>query len=150
MGEVFTITPASTRPIWFLVSIGSLLLALMLSFGLFMYASRATIFELVPDGLRISRTPYGRTIPWSSIDASGARAINLAIDSTYRPSLRTNGMSVPGYQVGWYRLGGSGKGLLFVTEPESVAAIPVKEGYTLLVSVEDAEEFIEAVRRRAG
>lgn len=150
MTEVFTITPASTKPLWIIAVIGALLVALLLLFAFFVYSSRATRFELSADGLAIRRTVYGRTLPWSSLEVDEARAVNLRESPALQPTFRTNGLGLPGYQAGWFRLRRAGKGLLFITDPSHVVALPTRQGYTLLLSVRDPEAFIAALRRSAA
>ncbi len=149
MPEVFTIPPASAKPLWVVGAIGALLLSLLLFFAYVVYASRATRYEISRAGLAVRRTPYGRTVPWSSLDVTQARVIDLRSAPDVRPTLRTNGIGLPGYQAGWFRLGDRGKGLLFVTDPSRVVVLPTRDGFTLLLSVQDPATFLEAVRRAA-
>lgn len=149
MAEVFSIAPAAARPLWFLGGIGTLLLAILLLFGFFAYSSRNTTFVLTDDGLAIRGTMYGRTLPWSSLRVEEAHAVDLRESTELRPTLRTNGLGLPGYQAGWFRLR-RGKGLLFVTDPSRVVAVPTTEGYVLVASVGDPEAFLEALRRRSA
>lgn len=147
MAEVFTIAPASTKPLWIIGAIGALLLALLLLFLFFVYSSRATRFEISSEGLAISGTLYGRTLRWSSLDVEQARVVNLGESPELQPTLRTNGLGLPGYQAGWFRLRRQGRGLLFVTDASRVVALPTREGYTILLSVRDPNAFLEALRR---
>ena len=146
MPEVFTIAPASAKPLWFLGGIGAMLLGLLLLFVYFGYSSRGTRFVLGPDGLSIRGTFYGRTVPWSSLEVEQARMVDLAEERELRPTLRTNGIGLPGYRAGWFRLSRGVKGLLFVTDPSRVVAIPTRDGYTLLLSVSDPGGFLQALR----
>jgi Bacterial PH domain len=149
MPDVFAIAPASTKPLWFLGAIGVLLLGLLLLFAFFGYSSRATRFVLSSEGLAIRGTLYGRTVPWSRLEVDQARVVDLREERELRPTLRTNGLGLPGYRAGWFRLPNRGRGLLFVTDPSRVVAIPTREGYTLLLSVAEADAFVEALRREA-
>jgi hypothetical protein len=149
MPELFTIPPASAKPLWVVAAIGALLLSLLLFFAYVVYASRATQYEISRDGLAVRRTPYGRTIPWPSLDVAQARVVDLRNVSELRPTLRTNGIGLPGYQAGWFRLGERGRGLLFVTDPSRVVALPTRDGFTLLLSVQEPAAFLEAIRRAA-
>ena len=150
MSDVFTIAPASAKPLWVLAAIGALLVSLLLAFGYFAYASRATRFELSASGLAIRRTAYGRKLPWSSLDVERARVVDLRSTPELQPTRRTNGIGLPGYQAGWFRLRERGRGLLFVTDPSRVVEVPTREGYTLLLSVREPEAFVDAIRKAAG
>lgn len=150
MSEVFTIAPAPARALWFLAAIGALLLALLLLFAFFAYSSRATRFEISPEGLAIRGTLYGRAVPWSALEVDQASVVDLRTDADFRPRLRTNGLGLPGYRVGWFRMRRPGKGLLFVTDPTRVVALPTRDGYTLLLSAREPAEFIAALQRGAS
>lgn len=150
MPEVFTIAPASTKALWFLGGVGGLLLALLLLFGYFAYSSRWTRYEVSPAGLAIRGTMYGRALPWTSLEIEQARVVNLRDAADLQPTLRTNGLGLPGYQAGWFRLRGRSKALLFMTDPSRVVAIPTHEGYTLLLSVRDPGAFLGALQRAAS
>ena len=145
MGEVFGIVPAAPRSLIFLAAIVLLLLAILTMLGYFAYSSQATRFELREEGLAIRRTLYGRTIAWSSLRLDEATAVNLHDSPELRPTMRTNGIGLPGYGAGWFRLRG-GRGLLFVTDRSRIVAIPTTEGYTLMISVADPEHFLARLR----
>jgi hypothetical protein len=60
--------------------------------------------------------------------------------------LRTNGIGLPGYQVGWFRLKNGETALLYVTDESTVTYLPTTEHDVLLLSVENAEAFLQALR----
>jgi hypothetical protein len=106
-------------------------------------APRLLRFEVSPGGLTIRGDLfYGRTIPISDLDLDRARVVRLDAASEFTPVRRTNGTGLPGYQAGWFRLKDGGKALLFVGDKSSVTMIPVKQGYTLLISAGDAEKLL--------
>jgi hypothetical protein len=53
---------------------------------------------------------------------------------------------MPGYKAGWFKLQNGQKALLFVGDSKRVVLIPVRSGYSLLLSVPDAEGFLTALR----
>ena len=140
---------APARSLWFIAAIAALMLALLLLFGYFAFASRFTRYEITPDGLSIRGTLYGRQLPWSSLTPEEARVVDLASEAALQPTLRTNGLGLPGYQAGWFRLRRAGRGLLFLTDRSRVVVVPTTLGYTLVLSVIDPEGFVEALRRRS-
>ena len=149
MAEVFSMPAAPSRALWVLAATGALLVGLLLLFGYFALASRATRYELSPAGLAIRGTLYGRTLPWSSLGPADARIVDLATTPELQPTLRTNGLGLPGYQAGWFRLRRAGKGLLFLTDRSRVVVIPTRLGYTLLLSTSEPERFLATLRRAA-
>ena len=145
--DVFVMPPAPARSLWMLAAIGALMLGLLLLFGWFAIASRGTRYEVTADGLAIRGTMYGRSIPWASMETDGVRAVDLRDERELQPTLRTNGIGLPGYQAGWFRLRRAGKGLVFLTDRSRVVAIPTRLGYTVLLSTSEPERLVQALRR---
>ena len=146
MKQVFSFAPASGFPANLIVAlIGVPILAIV---GYLISAPRLIRFEVSPEGLRIRGDFfYGRTIPVSRLEMEKARAIDFDSSPEYKPVLRTNGTGLPGYQAGWFRLRNGEKALVFVGDRRRVVVIPVRDGYSLLLSVLDADEFLSALRR---
>ena len=145
MSEVFQLVPASDRTLWVLGGIAFLLISLLCLFGYVAYSSRHIRFEISPEGLAISDRLYGRTISAESLVLEEAIRVDLSGVSEYRLRLRTNGVGLPGYRAGWFRLQNGEKALLFVTDLERVVYVPTREGYSVLLSVVAPEEFLEAL-----
>jgi hypothetical protein len=76
--------------------------------------------------------------------------VNLSETPEYQPTLRTNGLGLPGYQAGWFRLRRAGKGLLFLTDRSHVVVIPTRLGYTILLSTPEPERMVEALHRSSA
>jgi len=146
MPEVFHIVPASGRALGFFAGFGVLMLGMAAMFGYFAVASRTARFELSAQGLAIHSAPYGRTLPASALLPEQATLVDLRSDRELQPTLRTNGIGLPGYAAGWFRLRKGEKALLFVTDPSRVVYLPTREGYSVLLSVAEPERFIEALR----
>ncbi len=149
MKEVFQITPAGGGPLWFLLIVAAILLGLTVFLALVAISSRSSIVELSAHGLSIRSTFYGRTIPWSLVVPEAAATVDLTRQTELAPSLRTNGIGLPGYGAGWFRLHNGQKALAFVTDRSRVAYIPTR-GFALLVSVRDPEALVISVKRRAA
>jgi hypothetical protein len=151
MERVFGIIPASSSVITFIWVIGLVIgviiigvVGLLASFG---YQSRHATFTVNDEGLRISPGIYSRFIPKEQIDAAGVRVLNLNVDTDYKPKWRTNGAGLPGYSAGWYKLQNKVKALLFVTDRSSVVYIPTTENYSVMLSVQYADEFAELLQQ---
>jgi hypothetical protein len=149
MPEVFHIVPASGRALGAFAGIVALMLAMAAMFGYFALASRSARFELSTQGLAIRSAAYGRSLPASALLPEQATVVDLRSDRELQPTLRTNGIGMPGYAAGWFRLRKGEKALLFVTDPSRVVYLPTREGYSLLLSVTEPERFIEALRTAA-
>ncbi len=134
----------------FFAALGLLTFALFLSIAYMGFSSMGSRFVISDSALRISNTFYGRSIPLSSINTDGVAIVNMKGDRAYKPTLRTNGIGMPGYAAGWFRLREKGKALLFVTDRENVVYLPTSEGYSVLLSVDRPREFMEALRSAAS
>lgn len=150
MKEVFPIIPAGNGPVWILIALALLMIGLVAVFSWFVYSSRNTRVEISPDGLAIRGTMYGRLIALGDLDLEGARALDLDRDKDYRFKWRTNGVGLPGYQAGWFKLRGGGKALAFLTDRRRVACVPTRQGYQVMLSVSDPAAFLKSLRRAAG
>ncbi len=150
MTEIFPIVPAQARALWFLGGIAVLMVALTALFAFLAYSCRYTQFEVSPGGLRIRGDLYGRSIPAQSLIVDEARRLDWQREPDYRSRRRSNGTGLPGYLAGWFKLSNREKALLFVTDPGRVVYIPTREGYSVLLSVDDPERFLRSLRQARG
>lgn len=143
MKESLAIVPAAGVAVWVSTALLVLLLGLVVLFGWILYSARNTVVELDRGGIRISGTLYGRGIPIESLRLGEAKVLDLHRDDGFRMKWRTNGIGLPGYKAGWFRLRNGDKALAFVTDPRRVLYLPTREGYSLLLSVADPERMLE-------
>ena len=142
MNKVFPITPASIKA--FSV-IGIVIIPLILIMGLVAYSAINTRFEVNGEGLRLKGVIYGRFIHKESIIVENSRILNLNVESEFKPVRRTNGIGLPGYGAGWFKLANGERALLFVTDRINVVYMPTTEGYSVLLSTVNSEEFLESI-----
>lgn len=147
MEKVYGIFPASSGPYIFTWVLSIFLIAVVAVFVFISYSARHASFTVTDDALRIRASFYGRTIPRSDIVADGVKVIDLNVDSGYMPRIRTNGIGLPGYAEGWFKLADKEKALLFVTDRSRVVYIPTTGNYSVLLSVREAEEFADVLRQ---
>jgi len=150
MKEVFPIIPAGAGSVWFLVAIGLVLLAGAAFLGFLAFSCRNASVEVSSAGLNIRAALYGRDIPLPSLILDAARPVDLKADPGLKISWRTNGIGLPGYGAGWFKLTNGQKALAFVSDSHRVAYIPTSEGYVVLLSVEDPQALITSLRRWAA
>jgi hypothetical protein len=141
MSRTFDITPASSTPFVVLLAIGILLILLLGFFAFIGYSARNVRFEVNDQGLRIKGGIYGRFIPKEEITTENIQILDLNTYPEYKPRIRTNGIGLPGYDEGWFKLKNNEKALLFLTDCSNVVYIPTKQDYSVLLSVKEAEEF---------
>ena len=146
MKQVFPIVPAGTGAPWTTLAIALLLLGLLLLFGYIFYSTRNVTFEVSAEGLRIRGDLYGRLVPRGVLLLDQARVLNLSEQRDYSLSWRTNGIGLPGYSSGWFRLKNGEKALAFVTKKESVLYLPTREGYAVLLSTPEPQTLLAALQ----
>ena len=146
--DVFAISPASPKPLWFLSIVCVILAVVLMALAYTAYSSRHSRVEIDTEYIRLVGDFWGRTIPFEQLNVSEARVVNLDSTSEYYPKRRTFGTSLPGYASGWFRLRGGEKALVYLTTRQRVVYIPTSGGFALLLSVEEPEQFIAALRRR--
>jgi len=127
--------------------VAALLIAVALLAGYTAYSMRNPCVEIHSRELRVRGDLYGRSIAIEKLQPEKARIVDLREEAELKPVLRANGIGVPGYQVGWFRLNNGEKALLYMTDESKVTCLPTTESYALLLSVESAEEFLEALRQ---
>jgi hypothetical protein len=149
MKQVFTIIPGTNAPLWMALGLAILMIALAALFIYLAMATRNVSFEVSGEKLKITGDLYGRAIPISTLKLEEMRAMNLKHEHEYRPRWRTNGVGMPGYLSGWFKLRNGNKALLFVTDQSRVVYIPTLNGYTLIVSTQRPDAFMDALRASA-
>lgn len=153
MPEVFHIVPASIRWGWALLLMLLPLAVIVVALSGIGYSlvsgSQRTTFELSDQGLRLKGDFYGRTIARHKLRFRDVAMVDIET-GPYRPVMRTNGIAIPGYRAGWFRLRNGRKALLYVTTPESVVLVPTTDNYDVLLSVADAPRFVERMRALAA
>jgi hypothetical protein len=143
--------PAQGRLLWILAGVVAVL---MVGVVLLVVAAarggRHSSFEVSEAGLRLRGDIYGRLVPASAIRGGDIRIVNLSADNSVAPRSRMAGTAIPGYQAGWYRLRNGEKALLYLTEGHQAVYVPTSSGYSLLLSPQDPERFVERLRTVSG
>ena len=97
--------------------------------------------------LRITAGFYARQVPHSSIDLSSSEIVDFAARTELEPGLRTNGVGLPGYRVGWYRLKNGDRAFVVLTGGR-VMYLPLRRGESLLLSINRPSVFREQLGQR--
>lgn len=146
--EVFPIANGSSAPLWFCGVIGVLVFGLGTFLGTFwLFGSRIVTLEVSDQGVRVRGDVYGRFIPRESLEVGQAEMLGPAAAPGYSPVARTNGIGLPDYQSGWFRLANGSSALLFVTNWGRAVRVPTTEQFDLLVSPSDPQAFLAALGR---
>lgn len=80
-------------------------------------------------------------------DLKPALIANLANTPELQLSTRTNGIGLLGYHAGWFVMKNGSKAFAAVTA-DSVIHIPTTKGFSLLFSVEKADDLMRALSRK--
>jgi len=147
---VFPIIPAAGKAMIAIYLIGALLVVILGLLGYVAWSTRHVTLMVSPEGLRIRGDLYGRLIPLRSLALSEAAAVDLTSQNAYRPKWRTNGVGLPGYASGWFRLKNGEKALLFVTDHRRVVRIPTTEGFVFMASVADPDALLQELRNQGS
>ena len=144
--DVFAISPATPRPLWFMTVICLILALVLIAFAFTAYASRHSKVSIMGDRIKISGDFWGREIPLQQLDIAGARIVNAGKGESLSLKRRTFGTGIPGYSSGWFRLRNGEKALVYLTRRHDVVYIPTSEGYSLLLSIESPQRFIDTLK----
>jgi len=144
--QVFTIAPAGMKPLWVLLPVALILVVVVSVLALSVWGARGARFELSESGLQLRGDLYGRLIPASSLRTDAARRVDLDANPGLRPRWRTLGTGLPGYQSGWFRLANGESALLYLTDRRKAVYVPTAFGYSLLISPDDPDAFVSALR----
>ncbi len=145
MKEIFPIAPASSNALLLLLPIGIILIASLVLVILTASSINRGSVEVSADGIQINVPFYGRSIPLTSIITDQARVIDATTDADLRPKWRTNGIGLPGYAAGWFKLQNGEKTLVLITDRRKVLYFPTREGYSVLISAADPEKLLSAI-----
>ena len=117
---VFEIAEPSNMAAWIMATIAALLLILGLFLGWLAFSFGHPFVVLTNEDLRLNVPLYGRTIPNAEIAVNQARIVDLNNEPPLNPRFRTNGIGLPGYRVGWFRLRNGDRALAAITRPKQV------------------------------
>jgi hypothetical protein len=111
-------------------------------------AMRRRSVELRDGVLDVRATLYRKRVAVTELDLERARVVNLAERTELRPWLKSNGMSMPGFRAGHFRLRGDfGKAFCLLTQRERVLWLPLRDGkQQFLLSLERPQALLDALR----
>ncbi len=145
--ESFAIIPGPSRALWvFFAVILVILVAAALVLVATVRGARVSRFELSDAGLRLRGDLYGRMIPADSLRGGAARIVDLASSPELQPRWRTMGTAFPGYRAGWFRLRNGEKALVYLTETRRTVYVPTRKGYSVMLTPQRPERFLERLR----
>ncbi len=119
---------------------------LLLVFLLLAMQRRSVVLEGAM--LDVRAALYRKRVATAELDLARARIVDLGERTELRPWLKSNGMAMPGFHAGHFRLRGDfGKAFCLLTQRERVLWLPLQDGkQQLLLSLERPQALLEALR----
>lgn len=117
----------------------------MLVYAVLAAASSRRALKVTGAGLSVRTSFYNVFVEKSAIRLDQIRAVDCRHDAAYDLSLRTNGLSMPGYQSGWFRTRSQGRAFVVRSGPACVA-VPTTKGYLLLLGAADADSASRSLK----
>lgn len=147
MRQVFSLVPTEMSPMWVLwVAIPLLIIFSLLHVVISRQPERIRL-TVTEEGLEVTGGWYKRFIGLDKLNVDGAQPLDLTQSEGYRLKWRTNGIGMPGYKAGWFRLRNGEKAVVFITDQAQVVYVPTTEGYAVMASVADARGVIGALQQ---
>jgi Bacterial PH domain len=138
--QVFEMASHGLRPAFWIVITLNLLFA-----GFLGYALRSPVFSVVGNQFVISGSLWGRSVPVSAMRLADARTVDLGVDTTIAPIRRVNGVGLPGFRGGWFKLANGERALVFVGKGDRAIYIPSDQGFSLLIAPADPVALLAAL-----
>lgn len=110
-------------------------------------ATRRRSVTLQDGILDVRAAMYRKRVAVTELALDRARIVDLAERTELRPWLKSNGMSMPGFHAGHFRLRGDfGKAFCLLTQRERVLWLPLRDGkQQLLLSLERPQALLDAL-----
>lgn len=143
---IFEIAEPSRASAWVMGIAAALVLCLGAFFAWLSFSLGHPSVALTDDGLYVDVPLYGRLIPREEMVVTDTRIVDLNTETMLSPRFRTNGIGLPGYRVGWFRLHNGDRALAALTRYDRVIYLPTTRGYSLLLSVSEPEVLLQALQ----
>ena len=126
------------------VVIAAVLMPMLIAFSWMFYKVNDAKLIVTPNLVTVDVPFYRFSLPIEEIDLAGVRQLNWSAgaDTEFKPDLRVNGVGMPGFQLGWFRLVGQTKAFVAVTDTDNVLVIPTTKGYPILLSLEQPDTLL--------
>jgi hypothetical protein len=128
-------------PVTLLLVVSVIALSLAALFLWFATSQQRSCIVVTTDSVALEIPVYGRSIALDRVIPQSPIRLTAKDPKGYRLRWRTNGLSVPGYQLGWFRTEGEGRVLAAITGDDLVAFKTI-DGFSIIVSPQDSEGLI--------
>lgn len=101
-------------------------------------------------GLDVATSFYRRRLALAELCIDQARVVDLAERTEFKPGLKTNGTSLPGFQSGWFRLRDKSRALVAIAGGKRVLRLPTTRGFGLLLQPRRPQALLDRLRELAA
>lgn len=101
------------------------------------------------DGIEVVTTFYRQSLSLSELDLARARVVDLRERRELRPLLKTNGLALPGFRSGWFRLRDRSRAFVAMARGPRGLFLPTRRGHALLLQPRQPQALLDALRAMA-
>ena len=101
-------------------------------------------------GLRLRTLPWRSTVRLDELELDRAEIVDLSKRPELLPQFKIAGARLPGYTAGLFRLRDKRRGSVLITDRSRVLLLPRRNGSVILLSVQQPDALLEALRRHRG
>lgn len=104
---------------------------------------------LSSDSLEVKTSFYSRIVPLSELKLDQARVVDLHERTEFKPAIKTNGYSVPGFHSGHFRLRNREKAFVAVAGERRALWLPTVNNAGLLLQPQQPDALLKRLRELA-
>lgn len=167
MKREFAISASDTRVVWLWPGVSALIAVvallylatvkpqpllwmalpvLLASFALLAFVLRRARVTLDAGTLTIAAGLLSRRVAVANLALESARIVDLREHARWRPLIKVFGTRLPGHSSGHFRLRDRSAAFVLLTDRARVLVLPEKSGKTLLLSLEQPQALLDALR----
>jgi len=129
--------------------IGAELLLMSAIWALLDRAMRRHRLALSGDSLEVKTSFYSRIVPFSELRLDQARVVDLHERTEFKPWVKTNGYSVPGFHSGHFRLRNREKAFVAIVGERRALWLPTARNAGLLLQPQQPDALLNRLRELA-
>lgn len=111
---------------------------------------RRQALTLAADALEVRSSFYHCKVPLQGLKLEQARLVDLDEHTELKPTLKTNGFSLPGFQSGWFLLRNRRRTFVAVSDGRRKLWLPSEGKHDLLLEPRDPAALLERLRELAA
>lgn len=104
---------------------------------------------LSADSLEVKTSFYSRVVPLTELRLDAARVVDLDERTEFKPGVKTNGYSVPGFHSGHFRLRNREKAFVAIAGERRALWLPTARGAGLLLQPQQPDALLDRLRELA-